>query len=123
MTIVHKTIMDARSLFNELDESVLPGLIDGEKRNVSKYDDALKDTKISADIINQLAIHRGRIAQKITQMETQSDTQARVVVRRFGVRRYREPYGSRSSSCADLWFRLRRRSVYRAARGPCSSIR
>ena len=77
MTIVHKTIMDARSLFNELDESVLPGLIDGEKRNVSKYDDALKDTKISADIINQLAIHRGRIAQKITQMETHRATRKR----------------------------------------------
>ena len=43
MTMVHKTIMDVRSLFDGLDESVLPGLIDGEKRNVSKYDDAFKD--------------------------------------------------------------------------------
>ena len=41
MTVVHETIMDVRSMFNGLDESVLPGLIDGEKRNVSKYDDAI----------------------------------------------------------------------------------
>ena len=42
MTVIHETIMDVRSMFNGLDESALPGLIDGEKRNVSKYDDALK---------------------------------------------------------------------------------
>ena len=41
MTAVHKTIMDVRSMFDGLDESVLPGLIDGEKRNVAKYDAAL----------------------------------------------------------------------------------
>ena len=43
MTVVHKTIMDVRSLFGGLDESVLPGLIDGEKRNIAKYDEALKE--------------------------------------------------------------------------------
>jgi uncharacterized protein (TIGR02284 family) len=43
MTVVHKTIMDIRSLFGVLDESVIPGLIDGEKRNVTKYDEALKE--------------------------------------------------------------------------------
>jgi hypothetical protein len=35
MSVVHKTIIDVRSLFNGLDDSVLPGLIDGEKRNVA----------------------------------------------------------------------------------------
>lgn len=43
MTMVHKTIMDVRSFFGGLDESVIPGLIDGEKRNVAKYDEALKE--------------------------------------------------------------------------------
>ena len=71
MTVVHKTIMDVRSLFNGLDESVLPGLIDGEKRNVSKYDDALKDAKTTPDIAPLLNAQRSRIAQKIALMETQ----------------------------------------------------
>ncbi len=43
MSTVHETIMDVRALFSGLDESVLPGLIDGERRNVTKYDDAIKE--------------------------------------------------------------------------------
>ena len=43
MTVVHRTIMDVRSLFSGLDASVLPGLIDGEQRNLAKYDAALKE--------------------------------------------------------------------------------
>jgi uncharacterized protein (TIGR02284 family) len=70
MTLVHKTIMDVRSLFNGLDESVLPGLIDGEKRNLSKYDDILKQAKAPANVASLLTAQRAAIAQKIAQMET-----------------------------------------------------
>lgn len=70
MTLVHKTIMDVRSLFNGLDESVLPGLIDGEKRNVSKYDDVLNEAKPPADVTALLTAQRAAIAQKIARMET-----------------------------------------------------
>ena len=69
MTVVHKTIMDIRSLFNGLDQSVLPVLIDGEKRNVVKYDDALKDAKTPRDLASLLTAQRGKIAQKIARME------------------------------------------------------
>jgi uncharacterized protein (TIGR02284 family) len=69
MTVVHKTIMDIRSLFNGLDQSVLPGLIDGEQRNVAKYDDALKDVKTPGDVASLLTAQRGKIAQKIAEME------------------------------------------------------
>ena len=69
MSTVHKTIMDVRSLFNGLDASVLPGLIDGEKRNVSKYDQALKDAKSSAEIATLLTGQRAQIVQKIAEME------------------------------------------------------
>ena len=72
MSTVHETIMDVRSLFGGLDESVLPGLIDGEKRNLSKYDDALSNkANPPAPTANLLASQRGRIAQKIAQMEVQ----------------------------------------------------
>ena len=71
MSVVHQTIMDVRSLFNGLDESVLPGLIDGEQRNVSKYDDALK-TNLPAELASLLTAQRGKIAKKITQMKVQN---------------------------------------------------
>lgn len=40
MSTIHRTIMDIRSLFGGLDESVLSGLIDGEERNVARYEKA-----------------------------------------------------------------------------------
>jgi hypothetical protein len=43
-------------------------LIDGEKRNVSKYDDALRVTS-SQPIVATLTAQRGQIQQKIAQME------------------------------------------------------
>jgi hypothetical protein len=63
--------MDVRSVFNGLDESVLLGLIDGEKRNVAKYDDALRQAGLATNIASLLSAQRGKIAQKIAQMETQ----------------------------------------------------
>lgn len=77
MTVVHKTIMDVRSLFNGLDESVLPGLIDGEKRNVAKYDDAFNDAKASPAIATLLSTQRDRIAHKIANMEMQKAAASR----------------------------------------------
>jgi uncharacterized protein (TIGR02284 family) len=68
MSVVHQTIMNVRSLFNGLDESVLPGLIDGEKRNVSKYDDALR-TVSGQTTTAMLNAQRKQIQQKIMQME------------------------------------------------------
>jgi uncharacterized protein (TIGR02284 family) len=68
MSIVHQTIMSVRSLFNGLDGSVLPGLIDGEKRNVGKYDDALKAIPMSP-ITTLLTAQRAKIQQKIAAME------------------------------------------------------
>jgi len=71
MSVVHTTIMDVRSLFNGLGASVLPGLIDGEKRNVAKYDDALKTAGSATNVLSLLTAQRGKIAQKIASMETQ----------------------------------------------------
>ena len=45
MGVVHRTVMAVRSLFGGLDESVLPGLIDGEQRNVDHYNDALPNVE------------------------------------------------------------------------------
>jgi uncharacterized protein (TIGR02284 family) len=71
MTLVHQTIMNVRSLFDGLDSSVLPGLIDGETRNVKKYDDALTAATASPAIVNLLSAQRGKIREKIALMEMQ----------------------------------------------------
>lgn len=68
MSTVHRTIMSVRSLFDGLDESVLPGLIDGEERNVGKYDDALKLGFPSA-LSGQLTTQRAELVEKIATMK------------------------------------------------------
>jgi uncharacterized protein (TIGR02284 family) len=69
MTIVHRTIMSVRSLFGGLDESVVPGLIDGEKRNVARYADALEARDMSAEVRPLLEKQRHRIESAIVAME------------------------------------------------------
>jgi uncharacterized protein (TIGR02284 family) len=68
MSTVHRTIMSVRSLFDGLDESVLPGLIDGEERNVGKYDDALK-LGFPASLSGHLTRQRTELVEKIAAMK------------------------------------------------------
>ena len=69
MSTVHKTIMDVRSLFGGLDDSVVPGLIDGEKRNVAKYDEAINGAPPPSHIEEMIGEQRGDLARKIAEME------------------------------------------------------
>ena len=78
MTVIHKTIMDVRSLFGGLDESVLPGLIDGEKRNAARYDEALNAPDISPNVAGLLTRQRDDLAKKIALMEIKNSTAERV---------------------------------------------
>jgi uncharacterized protein (TIGR02284 family) len=41
MSTVHRTVISIRSILTGLDESILPGLIDGEERNLRAYDEAI----------------------------------------------------------------------------------
>lgn len=43
MSTVHRTVIKVRSLFTDLDESILPGLIDGEERILRSYDEAAEE--------------------------------------------------------------------------------
>ena len=78
MTTVHETIMDLRSMFDGLDESVLPGLIDGEKRNVAKYDDALKAPDGLQNVTSLLKRQRESLQEKIGLMQAERATSASV---------------------------------------------
>lgn len=70
MSTVHRTIMKVRSLFGGLDESVLPGMIDGEKRIVGYYEDVEKAGP-PAEAAAVLSAQRRTIQDKIAQMEIQ----------------------------------------------------
>ena len=66
LSLVHKTIFKVRSVFNGLDESVLPGLIDGETRIADAYEDVLGNTppaEASAALDRQLNALRGKISE------------------------------------------------------------
>jgi uncharacterized protein (TIGR02284 family) len=69
MSVIHRTIIEVRSIFNGLGESMLPSLIDGEKRNVELYDEALKADAVPPAIEKMLTDQRGRIQDRIDAME------------------------------------------------------
>jgi uncharacterized protein (TIGR02284 family) len=70
MSIVHRTIIGLRSLFGGLDESILPGLIDGEERNIAHYDKALEEATIPAEIRALLVAQRGRLESAVAHMRS-----------------------------------------------------
>ena len=61
--------MDVRSLFGGLDDSVVPGLIDGEKRNVAAYDDAINGAAQPTSIESLIGDQRAELVKKIAEME------------------------------------------------------
>lgn len=67
MSAVHRTVISIRSLFNDLDESILPGLIDGERRILQTYDEALQapDLPLRETVMRQ----RAAVVEKIKDME------------------------------------------------------
>ncbi|MGL5114247.1 MAG: DUF2383 domain-containing protein [Beijerinckiaceae bacterium] len=65
MSTVNRTVMGIRSVLGGLDESVLPGLIDGEKRNLAVYDELLAMTSDQPDIHGLLSGQRQALAEAI----------------------------------------------------------
>lgn len=49
MSVVHKIVLNARFMITADEESLLPGLRDGEKRLLEVYDDTLRKTEIAKD--------------------------------------------------------------------------
>jgi uncharacterized protein (TIGR02284 family) len=69
MGLVHRTIMDIRALFGALDASILPGLIDGEERNVKSYDTALETSQADAAALAIVARQRDALIVAMREME------------------------------------------------------
>lgn len=49
MSVVHKIVLKARFMITADEESLLPGLRDGEKRLLEVYDDTLREVEIAKD--------------------------------------------------------------------------
>jgi len=71
MSDVHRTIMKARSWFGGLDETVLPGMIDGEERNAGHISDAIESVEFPADIKALLGRQRDRLEREILALRAQ----------------------------------------------------
>jgi uncharacterized protein (TIGR02284 family) len=66
MSAVHRTVISLRSVFTELDEGILPGLIDGEERIVGYYDEAIESvlpgSRENAALVAQRSVLKAKIA-------------------------------------------------------------
>jgi uncharacterized protein (TIGR02284 family) len=72
MSTVHSVIMDIRSLFGGLDSSVLPGLIDGEKRNIAKYDEVLASGDLEGPVSTLITRQRLDLSAALTRMRARA---------------------------------------------------
>jgi uncharacterized protein (TIGR02284 family) len=70
MSTLHRTIMSVRSLFGGLGESVIPGLIDGEKRNISHYDHVLESRDLPEVTGRVLLINRARLQDALEHLQS-----------------------------------------------------
>lgn len=74
MSTVHRTIISFQSMLTDLDETVLPGFIDGEKRILKTYDEAIAQ---SGDPDREiLTRQRGELVARIAEMERRADKAA-----------------------------------------------
>ena len=76
MSTVHRTVMNIRSLFGGLDESILPGLIDGEERILGYYDESIQTSATGTAEHTALVTQRQALHQKIADMKMRKDMAA-----------------------------------------------
>lgn len=72
MSTVHRTVIDVRALVTGLDESILPGIIDGEERIARMYDEALPLARSNAAVEPILRKQRDAIRAKLDDLRRRS---------------------------------------------------
>lgn len=73
MSVVNRTIISVRSLFSDLDEKILPGLIDGEERVISYYNEVIEIVPSRDPDFSVLSEQREALLQKIAGMKRQAE--------------------------------------------------
>ncbi|MGQ0672075.1 MAG: ferritin-like domain-containing protein [Hyphomicrobium sp.] len=76
MSSVHRAVISVRAALTGLGDSVLPGLIDGEERIISAYDDTTKLLTPGSDMHQTLLEQRQTVADKIADMRRRKDLAA-----------------------------------------------
>lgn len=72
MTTVNRTVITIRSLFGGLDGSIIPGLIDGERRIAAHYDDVIAACPDDAAELRVLREQRDGVDAKILLIQSHS---------------------------------------------------
>jgi len=80
MSTVNRVIMDVRSLVGELDASILPGLIDGEKRNIARYDEVLASGEVEGPASTLITRQRLDLGDALARMQKMSGASEPYVV-------------------------------------------
>jgi uncharacterized protein (TIGR02284 family) len=73
LSTVHRAVISVRSVFQELDERILPGLIDGEERIRSYYDEAIKSSPGGPEQ-ELLVAQRAKLDEVIRDMKARAAT-------------------------------------------------
>ena len=76
LSSVHRTIITIASVLTGLDESILPGLIDGEKRILSYYDDVLATSLPESSEYAALLKQRVNLMGIVEEMQIRKDRAA-----------------------------------------------
>ena len=76
LSTVHHAVISIRSLFSGINESMIPGLIDGEQRILGYYDEALAAAPVDGPERALLVHQRAALESKISEFKAQLPTHA-----------------------------------------------
>ena len=74
LSTVHHAVISIRSLFSGVNETMLPGLIDGEQRILGYYDEALTVAPVDGPERALLVHQRMTLESKIAELQAKSPT-------------------------------------------------
>ncbi|MDT8855743.1 PA2169 family four-helix-bundle protein [Paracoccaceae bacterium Fryx2] len=69
LAVVHKAILNIRSVFSGLDHDVVPGLIDGERRIIESYDDLIARVGAGQTLRQVLESQRNALNERIANLQ------------------------------------------------------
>jgi Domain of unknown function (DUF2383) len=79
MGAVHKTVVTLRAAVDDPDRDWIPGIVDGEKRNLKKYDEAITECAGDSTLQATLRRHRETLQRWVDALDAQRTTE-----RKFG---------------------------------------
>jgi hypothetical protein len=70
MGAVHKTVVTLRAVVDDPDADWIPGIVDGERRNLDKFDAALAEGASDPALQSVLRKHRDALQRQVEALET-----------------------------------------------------